>query len=395
MKHSIWLFALMLVTNLLPAFSQNLTVESFEVASSDLSASTHERLDFNDKPCALVKVQLAASGATFDGNFIGDVAYQSGEYWVYMPEGNKRLTVKHDSFLPLDVNFEEFGVSNTQSKYTYVLRLQIPQGVRVQREADVHGQYKLTISEHDNITLKDARLQCLELAKAAAIKAEFGEMVTSDVFGLDKETDQENALAKAQGNWLGDTKQPQLSVEYIDGKLIFTADVWGKAREVIQAKTDLEWKILKGEDGQDESAAFDSGQRIRIQFKSPSEGYVAIYLIEEGDETSCLLPYPQQDGQAIHVEAGTTYTFFDRQTDPNALKYALNTGHEIEKNQLVIIYSPNPFTKCNDKGGVPGRPNILSSHYFQRWLLRCQRADKDMVVNKKWVTVYKKKKNSL
>jgi hypothetical protein len=59
------------------------------VNANDLSASTYERKDLNGQACALVKVQLAAYGAKFEGNVIGEVAYKTGEYWVYMTEGSR------------------------------------------------------------------------------------------------------------------------------------------------------------------------------------------------------------------------------------------------------------------------------------------------------------------
>ena len=42
------------------AMAQEMSVKSFEEKTFDLSASTHPRLDLNDVPCALVKVQMAA-----------------------------------------------------------------------------------------------------------------------------------------------------------------------------------------------------------------------------------------------------------------------------------------------------------------------------------------------
>ena len=72
------------------ASAQKLTVESFAAAPMDLSASTHLRLDLNKQPCALVKVQLAAADAQFDGNVLGDCEYRAGEYWVYMSHRQAR-----------------------------------------------------------------------------------------------------------------------------------------------------------------------------------------------------------------------------------------------------------------------------------------------------------------
>ena len=126
MKHTfltfIFLFAL-----LGGASAQELTVKAMEVAPMDLSASTSPRLDLNKQPCALVKVQLAAEGAKFDGNVLGDCAYKTGEYWVYMSQGSYQLKVRHPNFVPLTVNFRDYDIRGVESKTTYVLTLLMPQ----------------------------------------------------------------------------------------------------------------------------------------------------------------------------------------------------------------------------------------------------------------------------
>ena len=106
---------------------QKLTVEKMEVAPMDLSASTQLRNDRNGNPCGLVKVQLAAVGAQFEGNVIGDVAYKTGEYWVYMNDGAYLLRIKHPNFLPLDLNFRDYGIRKVEGKCVYVLTLVMPQ----------------------------------------------------------------------------------------------------------------------------------------------------------------------------------------------------------------------------------------------------------------------------
>ena len=106
---------------------QKLTVEKMEVAPMDLSASTQPRNDRNGNPCALVKVQLATPGASFEGNVIGDTEFKKGEYWVYMSEGSYMLNIKHSSFLPLFVNFRDYDIKRVEGKTTYVLTLVMPQ----------------------------------------------------------------------------------------------------------------------------------------------------------------------------------------------------------------------------------------------------------------------------
>ena len=84
-----------------------MTIKSCEPVPNDISASIDRRNDANNEACALVKVQLAQAGAEFVGNVVGEVKYTISEYWVYMTAGSKRLQVRLDGYLPLDIEFAE------------------------------------------------------------------------------------------------------------------------------------------------------------------------------------------------------------------------------------------------------------------------------------------------
>lgn len=120
------LFLFLLVLDLIPAHSQELTVKSFVAKTNDLDASTYERKDGNGVPCVLVKVQLAKAGAQFSPNLVGNVEYKVDEYWVYLPTINKHLEVKHPSYLPFDVVFADYGIK-LEPKRTYSLVLYLPE----------------------------------------------------------------------------------------------------------------------------------------------------------------------------------------------------------------------------------------------------------------------------
>ena len=129
MRRILFLWCLLMAAVSLQA--QKLTVEKMEADPMDLSASTQLRNDRNGNPCGLVKVQLAAVGAQFEGNVIGDVAYKTGEYWVYMNDGAYLLRIKHPNFLPLDLNFRDYGIRKVEGKCVYVLTLVMPQAGNV------------------------------------------------------------------------------------------------------------------------------------------------------------------------------------------------------------------------------------------------------------------------
>ena len=289
---------------------------------------------------------------------------------------------------------------NTKHIVILTSLLLLPLTDYAQRVAEVTGSYTYEVSENDDISLRQAKIKCVELAKAAAIKAEFGELITSDVIDSNVETNGEsttsyfweNTVAMAKGDWLGNTVPPVINIEYKNDRLVFTAEVQGKAREIVQSKTDIRWDIMKDGNGKRiVSNNFDSGERVYAKFRSPADGYVAVYLIVGDDETSCLLPYHRDDDGRYPVKGGKTYLFFDKEEDPDAVAYKMKTKLSQEDNQFVIIYSPHPFTKCNDISKGKLHPNSLNTHDFQKWLLRCQREDHDMVVSKKWIKILNKK----
>ena len=274
--------------------------------------------------------------------------------------------------------------------------LTISQVCHGQKVKNVTGKYVYVVSDNDNVTLKEAKRKCIELAKAEAIKRAFGEMVTSDVIDTQSTTNGEssrsyyweNTVAMAKGEWLSDSEAPVLDIRYADGKLFFTAEVAGRAREIVQAQTELHWATLRNSDGNmTETTEFSNNDRLCLQFQSPADGYLAAYLISGDDNTSCLLPYPKDSDGKFPVKAGHAYTLFDKVYDSSAYHYKLRTIHPQEENQIVLIFSPNPFVKCNETSRDNRHPGSLSTHDFQRWLLRCQRQDPDMVVDKKWIRI--------
>lgn len=287
-----------------------------------------------------------------------------------------------------------------RKKVTLCLLLCLPMLAFAQREASVHGKSDFIVTDHDHLTLAEAKLKCVEKAKAEAIKAEFGEIVISDVLDSNVESNGstassyfwENTAAMSKGEWLGDTQPSKINVEYRDGNLIFSAEVWGMAREIVQAKTDLTWDILKDFHGRkDVTTSFENGERIFLNMRVPADGYLAVYLTVGDGETFCLLPYPKDSDGRFPIKGGKDYVLFDRESDPLSPNYTMTTKHRKEANQLVVIYSPNPFTKCNDISTDPRHPNMLSTNDFQKWLLKCQRNDKEMVVDKKWMSIHNAK----
>lgn len=113
----------MLFTVLISIKAQEMSVKSFESLSNDLIARTKPIYDINGMPCAVIRVGIALQGVVFDGNVIGNSFYNTGEYIVYISAGSKKLTIRHDNYLPLDISFADYGIDYVESLCTYRLMI--------------------------------------------------------------------------------------------------------------------------------------------------------------------------------------------------------------------------------------------------------------------------------
>lgn len=108
--------------------AQEIKLENAQELMNDLTARTKMVLDLNDEPCALIKVQIPTEEElTFEGNII-QVEQTPGEYLVYIPEGTKRIRVKHPQCIPFVVDFPNNGLT-IKGKSTYSIVLVLPSSV--------------------------------------------------------------------------------------------------------------------------------------------------------------------------------------------------------------------------------------------------------------------------
>jgi len=90
---------LFLVSYSLAGISQNISVKSFKVLPNDMDARVNYPVkDQNGEKCALIKVVTDQDGFVWEGGMLGisKIEKKTGEYWVYVPHGTKKITIKHD-----------------------------------------------------------------------------------------------------------------------------------------------------------------------------------------------------------------------------------------------------------------------------------------------------------
>ena len=107
-------------------FAQELKVKSFSLSATDISAQTQPRKDLNDEPCALVKVQFVGDILDVEGNVIKPLVKKGNETWAYMTHGSQQMKVLTKDYLPIMVDFSNYGISQVEKNKTYVLVLTKP-----------------------------------------------------------------------------------------------------------------------------------------------------------------------------------------------------------------------------------------------------------------------------
>lgn len=279
-----------------------------------------------------------------------------------------------------------------------VLLMVFPVIAFAQRECKVSGEY--TYYAPQNITPNEAKAKAVEKAKIQALADAFGTLIdmhSTNVIQNDNGKSNSSFLSlgesSVKGEWIGDTREPETEARLEGEFIVAKAKVWGWAREIVSAPIDISAKLLKQTDGQYDEDQFHEGDNLYLSFKSPTKGYLAVYQMFGNGETYCLLPYlGDEDGQFL-VKANKKYLLFSKdhaEIKEKCTEYEMTCEKETaEDNMVYVIFSPNKFTKANDdesnkivsvNGKLEHLPRFLSDDDFQKWLMRCRRADKDMQV---------------
>lgn len=265
-------------------------------------------------------------------------------------------------------------------------------GVYGQKVVNAQGEYVYHAPE--NITLEQARQTAVERARLDAIAKAFGtdvsqtNLVTVNTKGESSETSF-NSMGgtEVKGEWIADTKAPEVSVSYESGMLVVGVKVWGKIREKTKADYELSVQILCN--GR-ESEKFRNNDRLSVRFKSPVKGYLSIYLVDDNvHQAYCLLPYENEDGRARAIKNNETCILLSTEDPlyPYREETILTTDKTMEYDRLVFVFSKNqfamPLTNMGDY--LPE----LSTMDFEKWLQKNRVKDTEMTVVEKVVEIKK------
>lgn len=239
----------------------------------------------------------------------------------------------------------------------------------------------------------DCERAALNGARAKALAEKFGTVVTQDTYQHDVVSDRgestyfsmlnESAL---KGEWIADVKEPDYSYELdSDGYYIVTCKVTGKAKEISNDAVDFVASVLRnGTRTVNADTRFRSGDDMYLYLKSPVDGYVAAFLVDDSNNVYSLLPYTNSVTGQVKVKHDKEYLFFHATSgEPEhgeVDELVMTAEEDVEHNRLYVVFSPQPFSKVVDNYAGDNLPRMLSYDSFNKWLVKCRKFDSRMGV---------------
>jgi hypothetical protein len=153
MKH------LLTLLTILPLFltAQNISVASFKSVPDDMTARAIAPVqDNNGEKCALIKMRTTEKGFVFEGDMLGiaKTEQKTGEVWVYVPYGAKKITIKHQQLGVLDSYIYPEAIKEAT---VYIMELTTGKVTTIVEDYEVPTQWVVITSEPDgaNIFIND------------------------------------------------------------------------------------------------------------------------------------------------------------------------------------------------------------------------------------------------
>lgn len=263
-----------------------------------------------------------------------------------------------------------------------------------QKTEKVTATYTYYAPEH--ISQAEAKRIALDRAKITAIADAFGTIVTqsnTNVISVQNGKTEERFFSlggsEVKGEWIETLKDPVYDIRYEGDMLVVSVEVTGRIREIVGAGIDFTAKVLRnGVEEKFESTEFRSGDDLFLYFKSPVDGYLTVYLLDEtSGDVFCLLPYRASGEGAYRIEHDRPYVLFSSKHELNnpgdVDEYNMTCSSDKEYNDVYVIFSPNAFAKANANETMSEvLPRQLSFEDYQKWLAKLRKKDKDACVKK-------------
>lgn len=259
------------------------------------------------------------------------------------------------------------------------------------RVASGMAQFRL----EEDMSKDDLKEKLRHHAIINAIEREYGTYVTQESFvDIDDGGTKFKIFGKSviQGEWLKTTNE-DFKEEFRKNKdgrrnkneLWMSLKIQGMVRELTQPDIAFDFFTTNCRREVCKTAIFESGEPMYVHFKTPVEGFLSIYAIEN-DKALRLLPYQSMPAtyiNAVPVEADREYVFFspygenDYFSDFSNLlidELVMLTEQDMEYLQLYFVFSTEEYQKPGLAVNVTGDhsgydiPKSLNASDLNSWL---------------------------
>lgn len=223
-------------------------------------------------------------------------------------------------------------------------------------------------------------------AKVEALARRFGTIISSETWSelfednsRFSESFYESGMTLVKGEWLSDLHAPEVAKSIsANGDILINVKVKGRARAIESLPLDINvYASLPG--AHIPQHRFRNDTRFTINFKSPVDGYIAVYLGDEEGDICRLLPFSGQSASSTQVEAMRDYEFFTSQ-EGDEEQYRFLTFKPRERNTLYIIFAKREFPRPLDIYNVERNLRILRRGEFLDWVGRLRSIDKSVQI---------------
>ena len=312
---------------------------------------------------------------------------------------------------PIFYSFKHFIKMNIVSRISIcIICIILSFSVFAQKAIHVKGSYQLRVE--NNMTREQALEKAEDLAIVNAIENSFGTYVEQEAdINVANGSVAYNIIGstKVKGEWLKTTRckfqddiQEQVDKNKNREKITWiTCEIEGEARE-IRPKANLVASTLRCPLLECETLAFKDAQDFFLYFKSPVDGYLSVFIDEDGETARRLFPYLNQGNEsAVKISGDKPYVLFSNASDMNkfnvrADEIELFTYKSIEYNNIYVVFSPLPYPKpmLDDATLLPDGytlPKALSSKKFHGWLFECKITTPDFQSKRIKISISKNK----